>query len=288
MLAQSFVLNAPYRETVITAADVADALRLVLDLPASLELSHYGPDDGPLFREDQRIANPNPEDADDDIPPTGSVDPRDRDFAELKERSGSVDGSCAQLFQQDSETVDQYGTGYKVIAPKETALFIPGPWSFRRNAITPRHVINSDFQYRDRAKFRKACRKDPAAFAAAIPNDIHERVTIRDRRAEALALLDAISEPLDRCIAVGDIDPRGDVRPVAPRPIWAGRSIADWFNAPGDEQITLEGYQPPKARLRSRPLPAVEIFPGPDGSIGIALRKTEFTRQKAGRSRRVH
>jgi hypothetical protein len=165
---------------------------------------------------------------------------------------------------------------------------LPGFQLFQhRDTVRPRKpLVNKDKAYRARAKLREEYRRDPDAFVSKIPVDIADRVTIRDRFAEACALLDAVDELLDD----------SKYTSAGVKRHFPGRPLASWLNArklePGEhgpeEHVRLVNYQPPPPRLRSRPMDGIEIFPGPDGSIGISLRKRELPRlPRAGHSTRA-
>jgi hypothetical protein len=143
-------------------------------------------------------------------------------------------------------------TGLMALTPEEREKAPKLPYGFGYDLDGPgpveRSSINRDLEYRSRASLRAECRLDPSAFAAAIPHDISDRVTIPDAFEEAHAILSAV---------------------VDKRPARA------WLHADPDEQVTLIDYAPPKPRLRSRPIPGV-VLTSDDGVISITLRERDL------------
>jgi hypothetical protein len=127
---------------------------------------------------------------------------------------------------------------------------LPG-FRFGFNAKTARDIrspFNRDLEYRSRASLRADCRRDPSAFADAIPHDIADRVTIPNAFDEAHAVLSAVA----------------DKRPARA-----------WLHADPDEQVKLVDYAPPPLRLRSGSIPGV-VLTRDDGAISITLRERDL------------
>jgi hypothetical protein len=150
---------------------------------------------------------------------------------------------------------------------------MPG-FRFGFNAKTARDIrspFNRDADYRSRAELREVCRKNPAAFADAIPHDIAERVTIPNSRDEALAILEAVRDVDNREYGEGRLRNRDGTH----RLMRIGRPAREWLHADPDEPVLLVDYNPPKVRLRSRPIPGV-VLSRDDGAIVLTLRARDL------------
>jgi hypothetical protein len=173
------------------------------------------------------------------------------------------------------DTLDNL-TGLMARTPEEREKLPKLPRGFMFDPDGPgpveRSSVNRDLDYRSRAELREVCRKDPSAFSRAIPHDIADRVTIPNNREEALAILEAVC----------DVDPaypryssdRHRNRDGSRR-VCIGRPAREWLKADPDEPVLLVDYNPPKVRLRSRPIPGV-VLSSDDGAIVLTLRARDI------------
>jgi hypothetical protein len=172
------------------------------------------------------------------------------------------------------DTLDSL-TGLMARTPEEREQLPKLPYGFMFDPDGPgpveRSSINRDLDYRSRAELREACRNDPSVFADRIPHDIADRVTIPNNREEALAILEAVEEDRDRFLALGRPDCDG-----WQTIFWAGRPAREWLHADPDEPVLLVDYNPPKVRLRSRPIPGVVLSRDDDGAIVLTLRARDL------------
>jgi hypothetical protein len=242
----------------VSAGEIAEIMRRHMGMPPRLERSRYTHDDGPLFRRDQRAALKNGSRMDSDLTPPEDADDRVSigDCALNGESKASLaDLPCSDYLDADTRA----RPGFHVEAPEETALTLDhGPWSLGYHEIPPRSGRNLDLEKRSRAKLREKCRHNPDVFALEVPPDVWSRVTISDKIAEELALLD------------GAIDER---------------KLPEWLTAPVDEPVVLRGYQPPKPRLRGRLLPGIAITGADDGVVLVLLYKDRALPPYAGQRR---
>jgi hypothetical protein len=161
-------------------------------------------------------------------------------------------------------TVDGHYYGYHQQRPKDTVM----P---RRSKVNKRHDLDA------RSKLRVAVHNDgPDAFAARIPDDIVDRLTVLDDEGDAHRLLDAIcderpalkwmrAEALvnlrNQRVAYRYSGPEGTIKwkPAGRSLGWNTEQTAKvYFNIVAG-RLVAEGYEPSRLRVRSKLSPGIAV-----------------------------